>query len=47
MEICLQWRHCHLSSRRRRREHEEEEQWQEIEKRLKEHEEKVKTDIER
>jgi hypothetical protein len=34
-------------SRRRRRGHEEEEQRQEIEKRLKEHEEKVTTDIER
>jgi hypothetical protein len=34
-------------SRRRRREHEEEERHQELEKRLKEHEEKVMTDIER
>jgi hypothetical protein len=34
-------------SRRRRREREEEERRQELEKRLKEHEEKVMTDIER
>jgi hypothetical protein len=34
-------------SHRRRREHEEEERWQELEKRLKEYEEKVTADIER
>jgi hypothetical protein len=47
MEIYLQGDIATYQSRRRRREREEEERQQEIEKILKEHEEKVTADIER
>jgi hypothetical protein len=46
MEIWLLWRHCHLSKPQKKKRAEEEERRQEIQKTLKEHEEKLTADIE-